>query len=144
MRKNGSGSTESSASARSGRFLRRQDILLIVVIFIAALIAVFFVTATRKQGEMVQITVDGTVAQVCALKKDATIPIEGVDGENVLVIKDGYADMTEADCPDKICVNHRPISKVGETIVCLPHKVVVEIVSGDGGTEGNDVDAVAN
>ena len=46
---------------------------------------------------------------------------------NILVIKDGRADMTDADCPDRICVNHRPVSQEGETIVCLPHKVVVEV-----------------
>ena len=57
--------------------------------------------------------------------------VTGEDGENVntLVIKDGEASMTEADCPDGICVAHRPIKNTGESIVCLPHKIVVEIQS---------------
>lgn len=42
-------------------------------------------------------------------------------------IKDGYADCTEADCRDGLCVNQKKISKVNETIVCLPHKVIIEI-----------------
>ena len=48
--------------------------------------------------------------------------------------------MLEANCPDEICVHHKPISKNGETIVCLPNKVVVVIKNGierevDGGTQ---------
>ncbi len=39
--------------------------------------------------------------------------------------------MKEADCPDKVCVGMRRISKSGETIVCLPHKLVIAIVNAD-------------
>ena len=35
--------------------------------------------------------------------------------------------MKEADCPDQICRKHKAIDKSGETIVCLPHKVVIEV-----------------
>ena len=59
---------------------------------------------------------------------------------NLLVIQDGKADVTEASCPDGICVNHRAISKQGQSIVCLPNKVVVEIENG----EESDLDAVTN
>ncbi len=52
---------------------------------------------------------------------------------NVLLIKDGQASMTEADCPDLICVHHKPVSREGETIVCLPHKLVVEVTGKDSG-----------
>ena len=47
----------------------------------------------------------------------------------VLVIKDGKAEMKSAICPDKICVKHRPIDKSGQTIVCLPEKIVVKIIA---------------
>jgi hypothetical protein len=39
--------------------------------------------------------------------------------------------MTAADCPDKLCVKQRSIAKEGETIVCLPHRVVVKISGGE-------------
>jgi hypothetical protein len=48
-----------------------------------------------------------------------------------LVIKDGKAFIQNADCPDKICAEHKPISKTGETIVCLPHKLVIEITENE-------------
>lgn len=50
---------------------------------------------------------------------------------NVLQIKEGEVSITEADCPDLICVHHKPVSRQGETIVCLPHKLLVEVVGED-------------
>ena len=44
---------------------------------------------------------------------------------------------------DKICVNHAAISKKGETIVCLPHKVVVEVVDKNGTQDGNQIDIIS-
>ena len=61
------------------------------------------------------------------LSEDCEIPIHTQDGYNIFVVKDGTASIQEADCPDQICVNHAGISKKGETIVCLPHRLVVEI-----------------
>ena len=61
-------------------------------------------------------------------------------GVNKITIKDGQVFMKEADCPDQYCVKHRTISKTNETIVCLPHKLVVEVLAqGDTG----DIDSVA-
>ncbi len=59
------------------------------------------------------------------------IEIPGKIGTCILTIKDGKADMTYADCPNQICVHHAAIMNVGETIVCLPNRVVVEV----GGAE---------
>ena len=65
--------------------------------------------------------------------------IPGGDGEfNRLVIRDGKAFMETATCPDGICVSHRPISRVGESIVCLPHRVIVKVI-GEGGGEEPDI-----
>ena len=55
------------------------------------------------------------------------------------MIENGKVKMKEADCPDQICVHHRAISKNRETIVCLPNKVVVEIVS----SEESELDSIA-
>ena len=49
------------------------------------------------------------------------------DYTNQLVIEQGAAYVSEANCPDGICREHRPISRRGETIVCLPHRLVIEI-----------------
>ncbi len=81
-----------------------------------------------KDGKTVAVILDGEEQAYYNIDKDLTIDIVSENNHtNTLVIKDGKASITSADCPDKICVNHRSISKVGETIVCLPNKVVIEI-----------------
>lgn len=55
------------------------------------------------------------------------IEIPGVIGRCYLVIDDGAAYMESADCPNQICVHHNPVSHKGETIVCLPNRIIVEI-----------------
>lgn len=47
---------------------------------------------------------------------------------NLLCISDGKIRMESADCKDQICVHHKPISGIHESIICLPHKLVIEIV----------------
>ena len=133
MRRNGSDST---------RVFRKQDMFLILFFLIFAAAGLLWLYAGRGRGDTVQVTVDGTVIGEYPLERDDTIRIEGIGGNNTLKIRDGQADMTDADCPDKICVNHATISDVGESIVCLPHRVVVEIVSSDGETDNADFDVI--
>ena len=64
--------------------------------------------------------------------------METPEGYNIVEIKDGWADVIEADCRDGLCADQKRVHKTGETIVCLPHKMVVTI---EAGTE-NTVDAV--
>lgn len=60
-------------------------------------------------------------------KNDQVVNIPGFVGNCILVIKDGKAYMLEADCPNQICVHHSAISHKGETIVCLPNRIIIEI-----------------
>ena len=51
--------------------------------------------------------------------------------------------MTEADCPDQLCVHQKAVDAAGGTIVCLPNKVVIEALSG-ASFEDSGIDAVAS
>ena len=84
------------------------------------------------------VKVDGKITGTYSLIENQTIEIN--DGSNILEIKDGIADMIEADCPDKLCVKQKAISKNGESIICLPNEVVVEVKSN----EDSEYDAVVN
>ncbi|SHL48030.1 hypothetical protein SAMN02745136_04992 [Anaerocolumna jejuensis DSM 15929] len=113
-------------------YIKKKDIILLLVILFIALGGLLIFRITQKSGDMVVVAVDGVVTQEYPLNKDLTVDIKGVNGgTNHLVIKDGYADVTEASCPDKICVKSRKINKTGESIICLPNKVVVKIVGRD-------------
>lgn len=111
--------------------MKRNDILLIAGILLAALLCTgIYFLKYHKTGDMVQISIDGTVSETLPLDSDTTYTIETADGsKNILKIADGQATITNADCPDKLCVHQKAISLVGENLVCLPHKVVVTIVN---------------
>ena len=69
------------------------------------------------------------------LHTDLTLSIrtgESGEEENLLVIRDGQAYVESATCPDGICAAHKPISREGESIVCLPHRVVITVRTTDG------------
>ncbi len=54
-------------------------------------------------------------------------------GSNVIAIKDGCVYMKEADCKNKICVNTGKINSPGQSIVCLPNRIIVEITGKEEG-----------
>ncbi len=125
----------------------RNDIILISVIAIisVALLLVWklvYLNGQDTNGDAcVKVTVDGKVYGTYPLSKDDTIEIKNVDGDvtNTLVIKDGVADVTAADCPDHLCVKQKAISKEGESIICLPNKVVVTVKSDTK----SDIDSIS-
>lgn len=118
--------------------MKRWDIILVLVALAAAAGIYFFYMGDAKTGGNAVITVDGEVFDSLPLNKDDTRLVETKWGYNKVEVKDGFVSVTEADCRDSICVNHKDISKTGETIVCLPHKMVVEVQGG----EKNDADMV--
>lgn len=123
---------------------KKNDIILIGVILILALAAYagmnFLQGANTHNAEAV-VLIDGVEYGRYPLNADVIERIELPDGGyNVLEIKEGKADVTEASCPDGICVSHRAVSKQNQSITCLPNKLVVEIQNG----ETSDVDAITN
>lgn len=122
----------------------KNDLLLIggglVLALVAYLVMTFFQGQATHDAKAV-VTIDGEVYGSFPLDTDHVEKIELPDGSyNILEIKEGKADITEASCPDSICVNHRAVDKQSQSIVCLPNKVVVEIESG----EEAELDAVTN
>lgn len=118
------------SAEKLGRHKRRNDLILIVsLLLIVSLVgAVFFFF--RKEGDTVRVTVDGKLYGVYSLSEDLTVDIRtGENGEhlNRLIIINGKAYVEEASCPDGICAAHRPIFRDGESIVCLPNRVVITV-----------------
>ena len=118
--------------------MKKNDVLLIGVILLAAL-AVMGYHYLKKDGGTGRavVTVDGKLYGTYDLWEDRTIDIKGM---NTLKLGGGRADMAHASCPDGLCVRHKPISRAGESIICLPNKVVVTV---EGGQE-RELDAVTN
>ena len=91
------------------------------VIFIGALLGICLIVlgvwyfAGGKQGALVVVTREGEVYGTYSLSQPQTVKIKNSKGKttNVLVIRDGKADMKEADCPDKLCVHQKALEKTG-------------------------------
>ena len=108
----------------------KNDILLIAVILFLTAIAIASLLVCRQAGDMVEVRVDGELIASYPLNTDTTIELStGKDktGKNTMVIKGGQVSVSQADCPDHICVDHHPISYDGESIICLPNKMVISI-----------------
>ena len=128
----------------------RNDIILIsviVIISVALLLIWKLVYLKGLKGQdtdsdaCVEVTIDGRAYGTYPLSKDDTIEIKNGDGDvtNTLVIMGGVADMTSADCPDHLCVKQKAISTEGESIICLPNKVVVTVKSDTK----SDIDSIS-
>lgn len=119
--------------------MKKKDFLIAaVVLLLAGVLALVFHFAGGEPAGTVQVKVDGKAIGTYSLVEEQTVPIDTKYGHNELTIKGGEAFMTESDCPDHYCEEQGHISKTGETIVCLPHRVVVEAVGG----ESSDVDVI--
>lgn len=111
----------------------RNDLILIFAVLCVALLGILYLYVFRGEGDTVRVLVDGKLYGEYPLSKDLTEDIHtGDDHINRLVIKDGKAYMESATCPDGICVDHAPIFRDGESIVCLPHGVVVTVITDEG------------
>lgn len=115
--------------------IRKTDLYLIAGLL---LVAVTLFVGIRLYGKMTTteavavVTVDGKEYGRYPLEKNHTETIHLSDGSyNTFEVKDGSVSMTDASCPDQICVNHSRISKKNETIVCLPDKVVITVENGE-------------
>ena len=119
---------DSAPEQKSGQ--KQRDLLLLAVLLAAA--ALLFAGREFFAGRpavMVSVSVDGTEIMTLDLNRNDDIVIESGNGQtNHLIIEDGKAFLTEASCPDKLCVRQGAISETGQSIVCLPNRVIVTIV----------------
>ena len=105
------------------------DLILVLVLLAIGVSAYFAIEAAREPGAVVAVSVNGERVAEYSLFSDGEYSLNG--GTNTLVIKDGEAYVTEASCPDGLCERQGKISRGGERIVCLPNRVIVEIIGED-------------
>jgi hypothetical protein len=106
--------------------IRKKEIILFAVILAAALISWYFLSRDRSSKEYasIKITVSGEDFGTYSLGEDQVIKIGGT---NTCRIQNGQVKMIEANCPDHLCINMGRIKRTGQSIICLPNRVTVEI-----------------
>lgn len=153
----------SGRQRRTIRSVRRADILLIACCLLAALLLAILFAGNRGTGSMAVISYDGKelyridlrasdaaqyylilfTGKEAHVTHDQNRPVVP-DGAsyNLVAVADGAVTVEAADCRDQICVHHRPVTSARENIVCLPHKLVVELTGGGENTDsGQDTDS---
>lgn len=107
---------------------KRDFILIFGIILIAGIVWLISSFSKSGTGEMLKISVDNQEYGVYDLRTDQVIVISD---KNSCRIENGRVVMEYADCPDQICVHASAIFQKGQTIICMPNKVVLEIVDGE-------------
>lgn len=109
--------------------MKKRDFLLIGSILAVALALLLVVELTRQDGAYVLVRVDGQECGKYYFSEPGTYELNG--GTNILVIADGVAYLSDANCPDKLCVHQGKISMTNQVITCLPNKLTVTVYGAE-------------
>lgn len=121
---------------------KKNDGILIGIILATGIVigTIYFLQA--QTGTQVLVKCDGTIVATYSLEEEGEYRIETPDGGyNLLKIEEQKAYLLDADCPDLLCVGMGKISKSGQNIICIPHKLVIEVPAPRGVLE-NEFDGV--
>lgn len=123
--------------------LRPWDVIIVLLLILLSFapIAVFSLNRVNSPTQEAVLSVDGEKIKTFDLTDSSqsyTYLYKDKDGdENLIQVKGKRIRIKEADCKDQVCVRRGWIDQSGETIVCLPHKLLIEIKSSDGGEDGS-------
>lgn len=113
----------------------KKDILFIsIILLLAGMIWCLYALIHKNDGNVVVVTRDGEVVEQYSLSEDNVYIIPYGEEYNLLMISNGEAFVTDADCQDGSCIRQRAISRNGESIICLPHKLVIQVESKEEGS----------
>ena len=107
----------------------RADLILIAALLLLAGILFLALNHGRQEGGVVVVRVNGAEVERHTLSLSGTFPLNG--GSNILVIQNGQAWLSEANCPDHICVRQGKIHYTGQVITCLPNRLTVTVEGGE-------------
>lgn len=125
--------------------MKKADIFVIFLIIISSFLIYFFTNKLPKEdnaaSKKVVITVDGKIYKEVELKENThlDIDINTQYGDNEVHIENGEVQMFESDCKDKICMKMGKISLTGDSIICLPNRLMVKIVEDKPSDESLDM-----
>ena len=115
------------------KYIKKSDIILLIILVVIGLASTVLVAMSKTGGDTVIIEQNGKMYGKYSLFEDRTVTIEGKHSRNVVTIAGGKVVMSESTCKNQICARHSAISAGGESIICLPNRVVVRIEGKGGG-----------
>jgi hypothetical protein len=130
---------------KKNNIIKKCDIIIIIILLTLSFIPelIFGMVMNKSyNGTYAEITLDGELYKKIPLSEhrgEYKIKINTKYGYNVIDVIDASIGVIDADCKDKICIESGFISKPGESLVCLPHKLMIEIKSNNN---ENDIDVI--
>ena len=109
----------------------RYDMILIAVLLVLSAGIWLYSIAARQEGGYAQVAIDGEIVMELPLNKNTSVILGQGEHSDTLIIENGQAYVSEASCPDHVCIRQGKVSYNGQTIVCLPNKLVVTIRGGE-------------
>ena len=125
--------------------IKKADIVLLIIILVVGIPLSVLSLTEGIGGDKVRISLDGEIYGVYPLGEDREIDVTEDGHTNHITIKDGQVSLSYSTCRNQVCVNTGAISETKDAIVCLPNRVVVEIISSDSGSigKGGDADVIS-
>ncbi len=126
--------------------LTKQDIgILFLLALIGIILSIWIYLPGHPPGDMLEIRQNGKILKTLPLDKDCEETIRSEDGGvNTFTIKNKQVSMNEASCGDHTCIQTGVIHRAGESIVCLPHRLVLQITASEKNSETNVPDAIVH
>lgn len=119
--------------------MKAKAILILLLAAAAASAAVLLLRNGAVPSPVARITRDGVLLKEIALEKvdePYAFTLEDSSGSNTVQVERGRIRVSEADCPDQVCVRQGWISDGTVPVICLPHRLMIEIAGGGGDLDG--------
>ena len=119
--------------------MNKRMIILIVItsmIFLVGIIIWIYFRNIRISSPIAEIRSEGRIIATLPLDTPDDMLISTESGYNRIIVSDGAVAVTEADCPDNVCVKTGAISDGGVPIICLPHRLEIRIISDPDALDG--------
>lgn len=117
--------------------MKKNDVILIaLLLFLAVILYIIISVFGVSSGAYVEVTKNGEITGRYSLAEDASYVIGDDEEYNILIIKDGRAYITEASCPNMSCVGQGSIDATGGSIICVPNRLIITVVSGTSQKDG--------
>lgn len=108
--------------------------VLLITLTVSLSVYYFFYPPVISEGNFLNVYIRSSVKKsALSLNKNQTIKVEGTPGYCIFEISEKKIRVIESTCPDKLCIKQGWIAKGGQSIICLPSKIIAEI-------KGSDVD----
>ena len=115
--------------AKPHKLFRIWDVLILALVLVLVALTIYYAVSPEK-GDFAEVYLNGNKVMTIPLSRDGEHTLEHL----TIVVRGGKLSVKDADCPDKICEKRGEIWRKGQSIVCLPNRIVIKI-AGKGEVE---------